>query len=277
MFPSSDIMYVPPVLKRVLDSPRSLLVLGLGIHDDFQFDTVRTGFLLPLLNLRQAMASLPVNSSHDGLYLDLVNIRTNFTSRSSAALGFFFPMEDLYGQFPRQSLAALIDDKFVDKNFTSLFGRVIYDMGQEESDVATNNGITNKTMVSKPPPKDSSITKPADSKKAGKTSTVFQEFPDPTVNQQKLSPKLLWVGTHAPGLLKAPTFARQTARGVSDFNNKVRTILDNWEIPFMDTFSFTKGVVSFDGTHYGWGVNMLKANMLVKFIQEDLVESEQWS
>ena len=33
------------------------------------------------------------------------------------------------------------------------------------------------------------------------------------------------------------------------------------------TFNMTAGVVSYDGTHYGWGVNMWKVDMLMTYFK----------
>ncbi|GFS11186.1 lysosomal protein NCU-G1 [Elysia marginata] len=86
-----------------------------------------------------------------------------------------------------------------------------------------------------------------------------------TVN---LLPHLFWMGIHAPGLLKSSHFEAQSAEGVQRFNNAIEKILDEEGIPYLDTFNFTSNVLSFDGTHYGFAINMLKANMFLTYIRE---------
>ncbi|GFR74863.1 hypothetical protein ElyMa_002173700 [Elysia marginata] len=257
-FPASDFLFVPEIMRRAFKSPKSLLVMGLGIHDDFKFDTVRKGFLLPVLNLRQFMACSPSkNKSSNGIYLDLGSVRTNFTTRNNT-LDYLIQRNFKDKSFPWENLRALAKAKFLDKAFFTA----------ESSIGNLHESQHNKSY--------NPSSESADAWTKGQKPIVFHQLPDRKLPVQHTSPNILWIGTHAPGLLKAPKFKRQTAKGVSDYNFKVRKLLDKWKIPFMDTFSFTDGAVSYDGTHYGWGVNMLKANMLVQYVKEDLMNSKSW-
>ena len=41
-------------------------------------------------------------------------------------------------------------------------------------------------------------------------------------------------------------------------------------LPYFDTFAIKAGATSFDGMHYGLGVNMLKAQLLLNYIREQM-------
>ena len=83
-------------------------------------------------------------------------------------------------------------------------------------------------------------------------------------------PYILWLSTHANGSLKdtnydVPSFDERIAR----FNQDMEKYLAEYGIPVFDTFSLTRGVRSIDGTHFGMGVNMVKAQLLLNFIKEN--------
>ncbi|CAG5131336.1 unnamed protein product [Candidula unifasciata] len=99
------------------------------------------------------------------------------------------------------------------------------------------------------------------------SSAFLQTDPAPGLDLTRLRPGILWVGAHAPGLLKSPRFPQQSADGVQHYNSEISHVLKRWGVPVLDTFSFSNGTVSFDGTHYGWGINKLKANMLMTYIR----------
>ena len=88
-------------------------------------------------------------------------------------------------------------------------------------------------------------------------------------------PKLLWINTHAPGQLKSPKFIHQTAAGVKDYNDRIKWYLDQYDIPVMETFNMTDGLHAVDGTHYGFGANMLKVQFLLHWIKEQ-IENNNW-
>ncbi|KAK3735331.1 hypothetical protein RRG08_019746 [Elysia crispata] len=271
VFPSKDFLFVPPILKRVSGSSKTLIVMGLGIHDDFQFDIVRKDFLLPVLNLHQYMGRFSPVSGQARPYLDLSRVLTNFTE-ANATLDHLIRM-DRYedNSFPWSPMCNLVKANFLDESFLQVKERSAHNI---LLNLDRDHG-TPLQQASAQLPEGRNMKKELETSK--QPQVIFQKFPDTTYNPQQSSPNLLWVGIHAPGLLKAPKFSRQTSQGVSYFNSNVRNLLKQWKVPFLDTFSFTDGAVSFDGTHYGWGVNMLKANMLIQYVQEELVGSKTWS
>ena len=88
-------------------------------------------------------------------------------------------------------------------------------------------------------------------------------------------PKLVWVNVHHWGLLKSPTSVKQQLPIVQHFNQRMKEQLGPWGVPVLDTFNMTAGVESFDGTHYGYGVNKVKAQILFHFLRE-LRTKGQW-
>lgn len=81
-------------------------------------------------------------------------------------------------------------------------------------------------------------------------------------------PKLIWASPHAPGLLKSPTYDKQQTEHVVRYNLRVNAIMRSRGIPVLDFFEMTKTVFSLDGTHYGLGVNEVKAQVFLNYILE---------
>ena len=81
-------------------------------------------------------------------------------------------------------------------------------------------------------------------------------------------PKMVWVNTHAPGLLKSPLFPAQSFEGVRFYNAEMAHLLEPRGIPVLDSFNMTAPLHSVDGTHYGYGANMLKVNFLLNWVAE---------
>ncbi|CAG5121093.1 unnamed protein product [Candidula unifasciata] len=79
-------------------------------------------------------------------------------------------------------------------------------------------------------------------------------------------PKLVWSAVHAPGLLKTPRVPSQSRESVVIYNKQLRSILEAHHVPVFDTFQLTDGVESFDGVHYGRGVNGVKAQILLNYL-----------
>lgn len=93
---------------------------------------------------------------------------------------------------------------------------------------------------------------------------------------QSMWPKIVWSATHAPGLLKTPRVKSQSTESILKYNEKIRSILDVVGIPVFDTFKLTNGTVSFDGVHYGRGVNLAKAQIFLNYLLgEKYKESEK--
>ncbi|XP_046578092.1 uncharacterized protein LOC124285859 [Haliotis rubra] len=81
-------------------------------------------------------------------------------------------------------------------------------------------------------------------------------------------PKVLWATSHAPGIMKSPKMLAQSYESVQRYNVNMAPFLKTWEIPVFDTFNMTDGMTSFDGEHYGLGMNVAKANVLLSYLDE---------
>lgn len=377
VFPSSQFPVVHPVLRSLRHINKSIIVLGIGIHDNFNVVSVAKNFLLPFLNLHQILST---NLTHD---VDLEKVLTNFGNFDTSSAAFDVNDKDIYtaersAQFaksePRyeylikknkvwsnlrtenpQIIPSFSTYKQGFNSFSSfkaynqiikLFNQsenlnqtssssnsVVPDQGkgnnQDEGKQPSNfihrklldhlavfendfrrHGVVekpdklstgesftvhentgnlstaeslsvNKNNINLSAPENLSTIKNTDppTKPANNVpdpSIVFEALPKTQTDIRQLWPRLLWIGTHAPGLLKSPKFKEQTAEGVSRFNKSIREILNYWKVPYLETFGFTNGVVSFDGTHYGWGVNMLKVNMLLTYIEKGLKTESEW-
>ena len=89
-------------------------------------------------------------------------------------------------------------------------------------------------------------------------------------------PKLLWAGIHQWGLLKNDRVYRtESVARVKIFNKQMETFLGQFGVPFFDTFNLTGSVMSFDGTHFGLGVNKVKALIFLNYLLE-LQSKGQW-
>lgn len=82
-------------------------------------------------------------------------------------------------------------------------------------------------------------------------------------------PYILWISIHAHGSLKDTNynFLSHNDR-IARFNSEMEKYLSAFGIPVFDTFNLTSGVRSIDGTHFGMGVNVMKAQLLMNFLQE---------
>ena len=81
------------------------------------------------------------------------------------------------------------------------------------------------------------------------------------------NPGLIWVNPHLPGLLKPIMYQRQMKDEVLRYGKVMTRFFKSLCIPVMDTDQITKGVFSYDGTHYGYGVNELKIRVLLSYIR----------
>ncbi|XP_046374714.2 uncharacterized protein LOC124147909 [Haliotis rufescens] len=88
-------------------------------------------------------------------------------------------------------------------------------------------------------------------------------------------PRVLWAGPHAPGILKTPRIPQQNYQSVLKYNSVINDYLTSLTVPVFDTFNLTDGVMSFDGAHYGLGVNKVKVQILLNYIQE-LSDQGMW-
>ena len=79
----------------------------------------------------------------------------------------------------------------------------------------------------------------------------------------------IWMSTHSSGPLKPNQFRSvQGNHNIQIFNQVLKEYCDSKNILVMDTFNFTKGIHSFDGTHYGYEVNRMKIQILLNSLQE---------
>ena len=82
-------------------------------------------------------------------------------------------------------------------------------------------------------------------------------------------PYILWLSTHATGSLRDTNYNTPSYDDrIERFNEDMEKYLTDYGIPVFDTFSLTRGVRSIDGTHFGVGVNIMKAQLLLNFIKE---------
>ena len=96
------------------------------------------------------------------------------------------------------------------------------------------------------------------------------------VSQNLTWPKLLWGGVHQWGLLMDYiAYPQQTVPRVMDFNKRMEGFLGPWGVPVFNTFNLTGGVMSFDGVHYGLGLNKVKAAIFLNYLLE-LQSKGQW-
>ncbi|XP_005100769.1 uncharacterized protein LOC101853007 [Aplysia californica] len=88
-------------------------------------------------------------------------------------------------------------------------------------------------------------------------------------------PKIVWSTPHVPGLLKSPFHKNQDRSAVLAFIKDMKRILKGYNIPVMDTYHLTNGVVSYDGLHYAKGINDIKAQILLNLVQR--LRNNGWS
>ena len=82
-------------------------------------------------------------------------------------------------------------------------------------------------------------------------------------------PYILWISVHAHGSLKDTYYNVPSHNDrITRFNLGMEKYLIAFGIPVFDTFNLTRGVRSIDGTHFGMGVNMMKAQLFINFVKE---------
>ena len=80
-------------------------------------------------------------------------------------------------------------------------------------------------------------------------------------------PKVVWMGIHAvPNfLLMNPLFDNP---GITKFNAKLHEYLRTRNVDVIDTFDMSKDLLSYDGLHHGIGLNFLKIQILLNYLEE---------
>ncbi|KAK7102333.1 hypothetical protein V1264_020568 [Littorina saxatilis] len=87
-------------------------------------------------------------------------------------------------------------------------------------------------------------------------------------------PRLVWAPVHQFGMMRTSNTAIDVNMA-REFNRRVEEFLTPWGVPVFDTFPLTDNVTSFDGQHYGFGVNRMKVRILLHYLQE-LKSLGQW-
>ena len=84
---------------------------------------------------------------------------------------------------------------------------------------------------------------------------------------EKKWPKLIWVGIHALDVFLKLSLTPHK-RKLKAFNSKVTDYWTERNVTIIDTYPFSEGIKSFDGAHYGLGLNQLKMHIIVDTIQQ---------
>ena len=104
-------------------------------------------------------------------------------------------------------------------------------------------------------------------------SAVIQSYLEPAVQLVATSkngwPHLIWLSTHSMGPLKPINYHRDQGNpAILSFNNSLAKYCEQHNITVFDSFNMTAGVHSFDGTHFGVGVNTMKVQILLNYLEE---------
>lgn len=107
-------------------------------------------------------------------------------------------------------------------------------------------------------------------------SAVIESYLEPAVRMISTSkngwPHLIWLSTHSMGPLKPINYHRDQGNpAILSFNDNLQKYCNEHNITVLDTFNMTRGVHSFDGTHFGIGVNMMKVQVLLNYLEENFL------
>ena len=80
-------------------------------------------------------------------------------------------------------------------------------------------------------------------------------------------PQVVWVAPHSPGSLKPPHLLLQNKQRTITYARETSKFLADYGIPTLNTHALTDGMVSWDGTHYGYGVNTQIAHILLSYFE----------
>ncbi|KAK6168169.1 hypothetical protein SNE40_022047 [Patella caerulea] len=94
------------------------------------------------------------------------------------------------------------------------------------------------------------------------------------VIQKHDAAQFLFATPHCPGLLKN-SWNGQSKEIIEQYVIRMKKELKPHNISIFDTCYITDGVESFDGTHFGLGINVLKVQLLLNYIQE-LQVNKKW-
>ena len=80
-------------------------------------------------------------------------------------------------------------------------------------------------------------------------------------------PKLIWVGLHGlAGFLKLSQIPHKGK--LKGFNSKVTDYWTKRNVTIIDTYPLSEGIKSYDGVHYGLGLNHLKMHIILDTIKQ---------
>ena len=95
-------------------------------------------------------------------------------------------------------------------------------------------------------------------------STVVQTILE--VKGESRWPYVIYAGNHHWGILRNPDFVTTKEAAVEKFNQELQALLSQYGMTYFDTYEMTRKVFSYDGTHYAYGVNQVKADILLNVI-----------
>ena len=110
------------------------------------------------------------------------------------------------------------------------------------------------------------------------STKVIENYLEPTLKIASRStngwPRIVWLTAHSAGPLKPLNFNKHQSNAVIlSYNRKLTEFCESHGIAVFDTFNMTLGVHSFDGTHFGFGVNILKAQVLLNHLDEEYTKT----
>jgi hypothetical protein len=81
-------------------------------------------------------------------------------------------------------------------------------------------------------------------------------------------PVVLISGVHSMGPNQPKMYAKskQSPRAILTFNRALRAFADSLGLSYLDTYDLTRGLYTSDGVHYGAEANLLKAQLLLNFL-----------
>ncbi|KAK0065484.1 hypothetical protein Bpfe_004917 [Biomphalaria pfeifferi] len=82
-------------------------------------------------------------------------------------------------------------------------------------------------------------------------------------------PMFVWYEPQAAGHLKTQRVPEQLNPRRMTFNAKINALMEKHNVPVIKFYNMTSQVLSYDGSHYGKGVNDVKAHILLNYILEE--------
>jgi hypothetical protein len=103
-----------------------------------------------------------------------------------------------------------------------------------------------------------------------KSSKVIHNYVSPALDMitNRKWPLVIWGTAHAPGLLKTPTMPSQLAESIARYNSEMENFLTSRNVHILRFFNLTHNVRSFDGAHFGLGVNRMKVQLFLNYLAE---------